>query len=242
MLTHRERIIVALDVETRKQALGLVEQLAGRAGLFKIGSQLFTAEGPQLVKDIIGRGEHVFLDLKFHDIPNTVANSVLVAADLGVSMLTLHASGGRKMMVSAVDALGSQRRGSSPLLLGVTVLTSIVQENLAEIGISGPVDTRVSCLAKLAEEAGLDGVVASPAEVVRLRAELTQPMKIVTPGIRPTGSNTNDQGRAATPVAALQAGADYLVIGRPITAEPDPARMLERILAEISEAFLSHKP
>lgn len=226
------QIIVALDVSTRRQALDLVSRLSGRVGLFKIGSQLFTAEGPQLVKEVIGRGERVFLDLKFHDIPNTVAKAVLVAADFGVSMLTLHAGGGKKMIeaaATAVRGLGERR----PLLLGVTVLTSMAEEDLDGIGISEPVESQVCRLARLSEHAGLDGVVASPSELILLRRHLSSAMKIVTPGIRPAGAEKNDQSRIATPSAALQAGADYLVIGRPIIASADPGKSLEQILNDL---------
>jgi orotidine-5'-phosphate decarboxylase len=227
-------IIVALDVDSRTQALKLVGQLKGRAGLFKIGSQLFTAEGPELVREIVRQGEKVFLDLKFHDIPNTVTKAVLAAAGLGVSMLTLHTGGGLKMMSAAASAL-SQWRGSAerPQLLGVTVLTSLTHEDLAQVGVSADVGTQVARLAKLAEQAGLDGVVASPAELGLLRGQLGRRMKIVTPGIRPSGSDMHDQSRIATPAAALQAGADYLVIGRPITASSDPAASLEKVLSEL---------
>jgi len=230
----RNRIIVALDVDGREQALSLVSQLSGRVGLFKIGSQLFTSEGPEFVREIVCQGEKVFLDLKFHDIPNTVTKAVLAAAGLGVSMLTLHTGGGLKMMSAAANAL-KQMRGAAerPQLLGVTVLTSLAEEDLVQVGVSAGVAPQVARLAKLAEEAGLDGVVASPSELSLLRGQLGSAMKIVTPGIRPAGSEVNDQSRIATPAAALQAGADYLVIGRPITASSDPAASLEKILSEL---------
>jgi orotidine-5'-phosphate decarboxylase len=228
------QIIVALDVESRAEALNLVEQLKGRVALFKIGSQLFTSEGPEFVREIVGRGEKVFLDLKFHDIPNTVAKAVLAAASLGISMLTLHTGGGLKMMSAAAAALKQSRDiKERPLLLGVTVLTSMADADLAQVGVSLGVATQVSRLARLAEEAGLDGVVASPSELSLLRGQLGKAMKIVTPGIRPANSEVNDQSRIATPAAALQAGADYLVIGRPITASPNPAASLEQILREL---------
>jgi len=227
-------IIVALDVDGRKQALNLVSQLKGRVGLFKIGSQLFTAEGPKLVQEIVSQGEKVFLDLKFHDIPNTVTKAVLAAAGLGVSMLTLHAGGGLKMMSAAANALNQlQVATQRPQLLGVTVLTSLADEDLMEVGLSVGAASQVIRLAKLAEEAGLDGVVASPSELSLLRGELERRVKIITPGIRPAGSEVNDQSRIATPAAALQAGADYLVIGRPITASADPAASLDKIRSEL---------
>src|SRR5262245_25150622 len=229
------QIIVALDFDSRVEALKLVSQLKGRVGLFKIGSQLFTAEGPDFVREIVHQGEKVFLDLKFHDIPNTVTKAVVAAAGLGVSMLTLHTAGGLKMMSAAVRALKQMRPGTArPQLLGVTVLTSLASEDLAQVGANGDVKSQVALLAKLAEEAGLDGVVTSPSEVGLLRRMLGRTMKIVTPGIRPPGSEVNDQNRIATPSAALQAGADYLVIGRPITAASNPVASLEKILSELT--------
>jgi len=230
----RKQIIVSLDVDSREEALRLVRQLHGKVGLFKIGSQLFTAEGPQLVRDIVGLGEQVFLDLKFHDIPNTVAKSASLAQHLGVTMITLHAGGGIKMMSTVVDVLS--RAGSmKPLVLGVTVLTSLGNQELKEIGCDATTNDQVIRLAKLAQQAGLDGVVASPAEIESLRLQLGKEFKIVTPGIRPPNSNRDDQNRVATPSFALKAGADYLVIGRPITASTDPAASLERILESIRE-------
>jgi len=228
------RIIVALDVDSRAEALNLVNQLRGRVSLFKIGSQLFTSEGPDLVREIVGHGERVFLDLKFHDIPNTVSKAVIAAAELRVSMLTLHTGGGLTMMSAAANALKQKPDlEERPQLLGVTVLTSMAGADLAQVGVNGDVASHVIRLARLAEQAGLDGVVASPSELSLLRGQLRSTMKIVTPGIRPTGSDTNDQSRVATPAAALQAGADYLVIGRPITASSDPAGSLEKILSEL---------
>ena len=228
------QIIVALDVDSRGEALNLVRRLKGRVGLFKVGSQLFTSEGPEFVREILREGEKVFLDLKFHDIPNTVTKAVLAATRLGASMLTLHAGGGVKMMSAAANAL-KQTCGDAerPQLLGVTVLTSLADEDLVQIGVSADAASQVARLAKLAEEAGLDGVVASPSELSFLRGQLGRAMKIVTPGIRPAGSDVNDQSRIATPAAALQAGADYLVIGRPITASADPAASLEKILRNL---------
>jgi orotidine-5'-phosphate decarboxylase len=232
----KDRIIIALDVDTRRQALEWVDRLRGRVGLFKIGSQLFTSEGPGLVREIVADGGKIFLDLKFHDIPNTVIKSVLVAAELGVAMLTLHASGGKKMMASAAQALG-KIPGSTPrpLLLGVTVLTSLVKEELNEIGFRSSVGAQVARLAKLAEEAGLDGVVASPSELRSLRGQLKPSTRIVTPGIRPAGSAPDDQTRTATPSAAVQAGSDYLVIGRPVTASRDPLDSLNEILRSLEQ-------
>src|SRR5262245_32702001 len=229
------QIIIALDVDSRVEALKLVSQLKARVGLFKIGNQLFTAEGPDFVREIVRQGQKVFLDLKFHDIPNTVTKAVMAAAGLGVSMLTLHTAGGVKMMSAAASALKQMHPGAErPQLLGVTVLTSLASEDLAQVGFIGDVESQVARLAKLAEEAGWDGVVASPAEISLLRRMLGRTMKIVTPGIRPPGSEVNDQNRIATPAAALRAGADYLVIGRPITAASDPVASLEKILSELT--------
>ena len=228
------QIIVALDVDSREEALNLVRRLKGRVGLFKVGSQLFTSEGPELVREIVREGEKVFLDLKFHDIPNTVTKAVLAATKLGASMLTLHAGGGAKMMSAAANALKQACNAvERPQLLGVTVLTSLADEDLVQVGIRADAASQVATLAKLAEEAGLDGVVASPSELSLLRRHLGRAMKIVTPGIRPAGTEVNDQSRIATPGAALQAGADYLVIGRPITASRDPVASLEKILSEL---------
>jgi orotidine-5'-phosphate decarboxylase len=228
------QIIVALDVDSRAEALNLVRRLKGRVGLFKVGSQLFTSEGPEFVREIVREGEKVFLDLKFHDIPNTVTKAVLAAARLGASMLTLHAGGGVKMMSAAANAVKQTCDAAErPQLLGVTVLTSLADEDLVQVGVRADAATQVATLAKLAEDAGLDGVVASPSELSLLRSQLGRAMKIVTPGIRPAGSDVNDQSRIATPAAALQAGADYLVIGRPITASADPAGSLEKILSEL---------
>lgn len=228
------QIIVALDVDSRAEALRLVGQLRQRVGLFKVGSQLFTAEGPELVREIVRQGEKVFLDLKFHDIPNTVGKAVAAAARLGVSMLTLHTAGGLKMLSAAVAAVNRLPAAvERPLLLGVTVLTSLADDDLAQVGVDAGAALQVSRLAGLAEEAGLGGIVASPEELGPLRRQLGSALKIVTPGIRPAGSDLNDQSRIATPAAALRAGADYLVIGRPITASSDPPASLEKILSEL---------
>jgi len=233
-LEHRQRIIVALDVNTRRQALDWVQRLRGRVGMFKIGSQLFTAEGPSLVREIIALQEQVFLDLKFHDIPNTVSKSVLVAADLGVLMLTLHTSGGQKMMHSAVESLAQRGTKPVPILLGVTLLTSLSDSEIREVGFLESSENQVARLARLAEAAGLDGIVASPLELASLRRQVGRQFKIVTPGIRPADSATDDQQRMATPEAAVAGGADYLVIGRPILSAPDPVAALEQIVTRLS--------
>jgi orotidine-5'-phosphate decarboxylase len=212
-----EKIIVALDVATSKEALRLGSLLSDDVGLFKIGLQVYTAEGPALVRSLSSLGPKVFLDLKLHDIPNTVAKAVESAGKLGARMLTIHLSGGSEMIRAAVSA-----RSNHLLLLGVTVLTSSTDETLAETGISGKTSDQVLRLARLGVASGIGGLVASPHEARMLRAEFGDKIKIVTPGIRPAGSDPGDQKRFATPREAIDAGADYLVIGRPITAASDP--------------------
>jgi len=236
-MNARERIIVALDVDKKVDALKLVRQLRGQVGCFKIGSQLYTAEGPQIVEEIVSLGEKVFLDLKFHDIPNTVEKAARRVCELGVAMFTLHTSGGSKMMKAAVDAVTGCHAAPPALILGVTVLTSLGQEDLAEVGIPVPLPEQVLRLADLARHCGIGGLVASPQEVAAIRARVGSGMKIVTPGIRPSGAGINDQNRIATPTVAIRSGADYLVVGRPITASPDPAGSAERIAAEIAGAI-----
>ncbi len=239
-MEHGKQIIVALDVDTASAALGLVSKLHGKVGLFKIGSQLFTAEGPQLIRDIVHMGERVFLDLKLHDIPNTIVKAGLVARSLGVSMMTVHTSGGAKMMSMLATALkSSTSERERPLLLGVTVLTSLAGNDLKEIGYGLSLTEQVLRLARLAEEAGLDGVVAAPSEIEILRQNFGDSFKIVVPGIRQAGADAHDQNRIATPVAAIRSGADYLVIGRPIIASPDPLASLEKILQTITEELAS---
>jgi orotidine-5'-phosphate decarboxylase len=228
-MNARDRLIVALDVPQRDAARALVEQLAGHVGLFKVGSQAFTAAGPELVREIVGRGEKVFLDLKFHDIPNTVAGAVASATRLGVSLVDVHGLGGRAMMEAAVGALPAM----GTRLLAITILTSHGEETLGEIGVNGSMAESVRRLAQLAKEAGVDGVVASPHEVALVREACGSDFLIVTPGIRPAGTATGDQARAATPAAALAAGADYLVVGRPITGAPDPAAAADAIVREM---------
>jgi orotidine-5'-phosphate decarboxylase len=224
----RARIIVALDLPTAEAALALVRELSPHPGLFKIGLQLYTAAGPEIVHALRELGGRIFLDLKLHDIPNTVGRAVESANSLGVEMLTLHLSGGRSMIQAAA-------RAAAPgmLLLGVTVLTSADEATLRETGIGSPVEEQVLRLAQLGVESGLPGLVASPHELAPLRAAFGAGIKIVTPGIRPPGSTADDQKRAMTPIQALRAGADYLVIGRPITAANDPRSALERIVADV---------
>jgi orotidine-5'-phosphate decarboxylase len=225
-----DRLIVALDVPSLPEAQRLVEALAGTVGMFKVGSQLFTAAGPDAVRWLVARGERVFLDLKFHDIPNTVASAVSSAVQLGVSLVDVHASGGRAMLEAGVRARGS----ASARLLAITILTSHDEDGLAELGLAGPIPSAVQRLARLAMTAGIDGVVASALEAPLIRKACGAELLIVTPGIRPAGSERNDQARAATPAAALEAGADYIVVGRPITAAPAPRAAAEAIVAEMS--------
>jgi orotidine-5'-phosphate decarboxylase len=223
-----EKIIVALDVPSAEEALSLVSSLSDAVGLFKIGLQSYTAEGAPLIR-AASSGSKVFLDLKLHDIPNTVAKTVEAADKLGVKMLTLHLSGGGEMIRAAVRA-----RKSDMLLLGVTVLTSSTDETLREIGVPQSASEQVLRLARLGVANGIDGVVASPHEARRLRAEFGDKIKIVTPGIRPAGSESNDQKRFTTPRQAVDEGADYLVIGRPITAAADPRAAVDRIVEELN--------
>jgi orotidine-5'-phosphate decarboxylase len=225
----RERLIVAIDVPDESLAMVLVDALAGEVGMFKVGSQLFTAAGPGVVRSIVARGEHVFLDLKFHDIPNTVAGAVASAAQLGVSLLTVHGLGGRAMLEAAAGATPAM----GMRLLAITVLTSHDAKSLGEVGVVRPLDEEVRELARLARAAGIDGVVASPHEVALLREACGSDLLIVTPGIRPAGAKAGDQARAATPGKALAAGADYLVVGRPITEAADPAAAARAIVREM---------
>jgi orotidine-5'-phosphate decarboxylase len=235
----RERLIVALDVPNAPEARRIVAAIGDSAQIYKVGKQLFTAEGPQVVRDLVASGRDVFLDLKYHDIPNTVAGAVRQAALLGVRMLTVHASGGLKMLRAAVEAAGGSRlgtRNSGLVVLAVTVLTSLNDEDLREIGFSGRVVDQALRLAALARTAGCDGVVTSAREVREIRRELGAGFVIVTPGIRPAGTAHEDQERAATPTEAITAGASHIVVGRPITASPDPAAAARRILEEITAA------
>lgn len=233
-LSPKDRLIVALDVSSAADAQRLVSTIGNSAAIYKIGKQLFTSEGPGLVRDLVGSGRKVFLDLKYHDIPNTVASAVRVAADLNVHMLTVHASGGSKMLRAAAEA--AAETSSKPLVLAVTVLTSLADEDLREIGISAPTQDQVVTLAKLAQKAGVGGLVASPNELKALRQAIGQEMKIVTPGVRPAGSDKGDQSRIATPAEAIANGADYIVVGRPITAAQDPAAAARAILEEIRKS------
>jgi orotidine-5'-phosphate decarboxylase len=234
----RNPLVVALDVDSADQALSLVERLRGVAGMFKIGNQLFTAAGPDIVRKIITMGERVFLDLKFHDIPNTVAMAGVEAARLGVSMFNLHAMGGSKMMRAvneAVTETAEREKIARPLILGVTVLTSHTQDSLNEVGIDRKLEDEVVNLARLCAASGLDGVVASPLEITPIRSGVEDPgFVILTPGVRPAGAALNDQSRVMTPAEAVRAGANFLVIGRPITAADDPVAAARKILEEIN--------
>jgi orotidine-5'-phosphate decarboxylase len=232
-MNARDRLIVAVDVPDADTAWGLIDRLGGHVGLFKIGSQLFTAAGPGFVHEIVGRGESVFLDLKFHDIPNTVAGAVSSASRLGVSLIDVHGLGGRAMLEAAVGALPAM----NTRLLAITILTSHDEESLGQVGVNGSMHDSVRRLALLAREAGVDGVVASPHEVGLIRETCGPDFLIVTPGIRPAGSAAGDQVRAATPAAALRAGANYLVVGRPITSSHDPAAAADKIVAEMEAAL-----
>ena len=239
-LLARDRLIVALDVSSVTEAVCLVEQLHGHVGLFKVGSELFTAEGPTVARRLTALGEKIFLDLKFHDIPNTVRAAARQGAGMGVSMLDLHASGGRRMMEAALEGV---REGSSgrdrPLVLAVTLLTSLRTDDLAEIGVSLCAEAAVVRLAGLAQRAGLDGAVASPQEIAAIRRACGPDFIVVTPGIRPESAAVDDQTRIATPQQAVRAGADYLVVGRPITSAGDPAGAADAIVAEMQEGDLA---
>ena len=225
----KDKIIVPLDVPTVGTARELIKAIGGTVGFFKIGNQLFTAAGPSIVKEVQASGSKVFLDLKFHDIPNTVRRAVESACALGVDMLTIHLSGGREMCEAAVLGRGM----SKALILGVTVLTSLHDEALAEIGFRTRFEDEVLLLADLAKHVGITGLVASPQEVVALRKRFGSLFTTVIPGIRPSWSEPGDQKRVLTPLQAIQAGADYLVIGRPITASPDPQSAALRIIEEL---------
>ncbi|MGW8313397.1 MAG: orotidine-5'-phosphate decarboxylase [Desulfuromonadales bacterium] len=236
----RQRLIFALDVDSLEEARDWVERLRGQVGVFKIGKQLFTRCGPQVVSLVRDGGVEVFLDLKYHDIPNTVAMAGLEALRLGVRMFNVHALGGFDMMarlVAEVDAVCPRGNPERPLLLAVTILTSSNDETLRTIGIDRPVTEMVPRLAKLAQDAGMDGVVASPQEVTSIRAACGQDFLTVTPGVRPAFSSQDDQKRVLTPGEALRAGADYLVIGRPISAAKDPAEAARRIIDEMQAAL-----
>jgi orotidine-5'-phosphate decarboxylase len=232
----RDRLIVALDVPTEKAALALVSQLEGQCTWFKVGLELFIAAGPSIVEKLVSLGHSVFLDLKLHDIPNTVAGAVRTAGSLGARMLTIHAGGGPAMLMAAQDAAGTL--ADPPQLLAVTVLTSMDQQQLASVGVSHSAPDQVALLARLGFAAGIHGFVCSPQEVARLRGMTGEAGILVTPGIRPAGAAQGDQQRIATPAEALRLGASYLVVGRPVTGAEDPAETAAAIVHEMSTALL----
>lgn len=232
MRDPRDRLIVALDVSSSAAAQKIVAQIGESAHIFKVGKQLFTAEGPGVVRDLAAAGRKVFLDLKFHDIPNTVAAAVAEAAKLKVAMLTVHASGGGKMLRAAVEA--ASRAAVPPMILAVTVLTSMEDSDLPGIGVRGTVIDQTLRLATLAITNGCDGIVTSAHEVRELRSELGDDFAVVTPGVRPAGAEKGDQARVVTPAEAIAAGATHIVVGRPITAAPDPAAAAIEIIQQIS--------
>jgi len=237
----RSSLIVALDFDSLSAAVKFAQQVADLVGMFKIGSQLFTNAGPAAVREISQLGAGVFLDLKFHDIPNTVAGAVLAAAAMpGLQLVNVHALGGSAMMRAAAQAVsaGVPMGADRARLLAVTILTSMDQKAIREVGIGGPPKTRVVKLAKLAQKAGVDGVVASVQEAKSIRKTCGQDFLIVTPGVRPksTGGKKDDQARTATPREAIKAGADFIVVGRPIIAAPDPRAAAQAIVDEIAAA------
>ncbi len=236
-MTPEQRIIVALDVENRERAISLVKVL-NQAEIFKIGYKLFISEGISILREIHKYNKKIFLDLKLHDIPNTVAGAVKQAIHHNVFMLTLHSSGGKEMMRRAVETAREEAEKLSmpkPKLLAVTVLTSLKEGDLREIGIYTKIDKQVLSLASLALEAGVDGIVCSPREISLLRKNLGENSLIITPGIRPAWSQSHDQKRTMTPKQAVQEGADYLVIGRPIIASSNPHEAFQKITGEIQE-------
>ncbi len=232
----RERLIVALDVDDLEQAAELVRQLAGEVGMFKIGKQLFTHAGPQAVRQIQELGGEIFLDLKFHDIPNTVAKAAIEATRLGVKMFNVHASGSLEMMrltAKEVRRVCRQQKLRKPIMLAVTVLTSLNQDDLQRVGVERKVADQVVRLALLTKEAGMDGVVASPHEVADIRDACGRRFVIVTPGIRPSDGNRDDQQRIMTPQNAVRGGVDYIVVGRPIIEAKDPVAAARAIVADM---------
>ncbi|MDP2560332.1 orotidine-5'-phosphate decarboxylase [Psychrobium sp. 1_MG-2023] len=227
-MINQSKVVVALDFDNKEQALAFVDSISADSCRLKIGKEMFTYFGPEFVKALVDKGFDVFLDLKFHDIPNTVAKAVTAAAELGVWMVNVHATGGEKMMRAAKEALVPYG-DKAPLLIAVTVLTSMEQAELPLIGIDAPLDQHVERLATLTKECGLDGVVCSAQEAKKLKSLLGQEFNLVTPGIRPAGSAVGDQKRIMTPVQAVAAGSDYLVIGRPITKADNPSEVLRDI-------------
>jgi len=232
----KDKLIIALDVETPARALELVNQLHSVAGMFKVGSQLFTAAGPQIVRDILAHDSKVFLDLKFHDIPRTVAKAAAEATRMGVRMFDLHASGSLAMMqqtVTEVNRICRNEQLRRPKILAVTVLTSLTRDDLRRLGVQAGVESQVVRLAKLAREASMDGVVASPLEIARIRKDCGRGFLIVTPGVRSAKTTWDDQKRVLTPEQAIAAGADYIVVGKPIRDAKDPSAAAREIVMEM---------
>lgn len=234
MAVTTSRVIIALDFADADRARHFVDLMHPSECRLKIGKELFTGAGPEFVREVTRRGFDVFLDLKFHDIPNTVAQACAAAAKLGVWMINVHALGGQKMMRAARETLGD--REDRPKLIAVTILTSMDDAELETVGLGGTAESNVHRLALLAQQSGLDGVVCSPREASLLRAQLAPNFLLVTPGVRPAGSSVDDQSRVATPLRAVENGASYLVIGRPITAAADPKAALRNINAEILQS------
>jgi orotidine-5'-phosphate decarboxylase len=232
MFDPRQRLIVALDVPSAAAAQKIVAAVGDSASCYKVGMQLYTAEGPAVVRDLVASGRRVFLDLKYHDIPNTVSAAVCQAASLGVSMLTIHASGGDKMIRAATEA--ARTRNAALMVLGVTVLTSLDDSDLDKLGVQGQVQGQVLRMAALAIANGCQGVVASAQEATALRRGLEGNFAIVTPGVRRAGAEPDDQARVVTPAAAIAAGSTHIVVGRPITGAADPAKETKAILSEIT--------
>ena len=227
----RERLIVALDVSTAREAQALVQRIGEAAGIYKVGLQLFTAEGPRVVRELVSSGRRVFLDLKLHDIPNTVRHAVESTIELGAYMLTVHAAGGAAMLRAATQVAGDRLN-----ILAVTVLTSLGDDDMQEIGVSGRVADQALRMAELAQNTGCHGVVTSPREASLLRKALGEGFAIVTPGVRPSGTESHDQQRIATPAEAIANGASHIVVGRPITHAPDPAVAAQAIISEMEQA------
>jgi orotidine-5'-phosphate decarboxylase len=239
--TVRDKLIVALDVHTKVRALRLVDALDDAAGMFKIGSQLFTAVGPDMVREVVAKGAPVFLDLKFHDIPATVAAAGVEATRLGVSIFNVHALGGSEMMrrtAAAVSECAARENLERPRIIAVTVLTSVAADEMAQMGIASSAQEQTLRLAQLAADSGMDGVVASPKDIEIVRQGVARPdFIIVTPGVRPRGEDEHDQKRVMTPAEAVKAGADYIVVGRPVLAAPDPIEAARTIIREMSDAL-----
>ena len=238
-MTPRDRLIFALDVDNRHEAQELARRLVGHVGVFKIGLELFTAEGPAMVKAITEIGGAVFLDLKLHDIPTTVERAALNASKLGVRFLTVHASGGRRMLEAATRGAreGAGTGRESAKILAVTVLTSMEESDLRDVGLDGPTVSAVERLALLADRATCFGVIASAREASAVRAACREKFAIVTPGIRPAGADSQDQARFETPTSAIESGSDFLVVGRPIRDAADPVKAADAIVAEITAAL-----